>query len=369
MLKEFKVKNFRGFENISFDLSDANNYTFNQECIDNGIINTALIYGKNASGKTNLGHAIMDITQHLTDNSSNKKDLYKNYINGNSFENVVDYEYVFSFEGAIVKYNYSKSEPNKTVKEKLYINNELVFEYDKEKSDEFSLSLLGTENLKNDMSNSHISPLKYIKSNAILDETSQNNVFNKFIEFVNGMSFYRYFERQFEFVGKRERSSLEEFIFKNDLIDDFEKFLNDVNIKEKIIMKEIDGEPKLFFAYRNKNLAFIKNASSGTLAITLLYLWLKNIDNYSFIFIDEFDGLYHNELSEIVIKKLIKCKAQTIVTSHNTSIMSNEFIRPDCLFELQDGQIYPFSKGTSKELRKAHNIEKMYKSGAFYAEK
>ena len=367
MLRKFRVKNFRGFEDINFDLSDTNNYTFNPECIKNKIINSALIYGKNASGKTNLGHAIMDITQHMTDNSSNKKELYKNYTNGNSKSNLVDYEYEFIFDESVVRYQYTKSEPNQTVKEKLFIDDMKVFEYDIEKSEDFSLSLLGAENLKNNMSNSHISPLKYIKSNAVLDDTYENEVFNNFLEFVEGMSFYRYFERQFEFVGKRERSTLEEFINKNDLVHDFECFLSDVGIKEKIILKEIEGEPKLFFHYDNKDVAFIKNASSGTLAITLLYLWLKNINSYTFIFIDEFDGLYHHELSETVIKKLIKCNAQTVVTSHNTSIMNNEFIRPDCLFELQKGNILPFSKGTPKELRKAHNIEKMYKSGAFYA--
>ena len=63
-------------------------------------------------------------------------------------------------------------------------------------------------------------------------------IFNNFLDFVEGMSFYRYFERQFEFVGKRERSSLEEYINKNDLVYDFECFLTDVGIKEKIILKE-----------------------------------------------------------------------------------------------------------------------------------
>ena len=61
MLNKFKVNNFRGFMNdICFDFS-AKAYSFNQHIVRNGLINKAIVYGKNGIGKSNLGEAIFDI--------------------------------------------------------------------------------------------------------------------------------------------------------------------------------------------------------------------------------------------------------------------------------------------------------------------
>lgn len=40
-------------------------------------------------------------------------------------------------------------------------------------------------------------------------------------------------------------------------------------------------------------------------------------------------------------------------------------LRPDCYFILNDGYILPISERTEKEIRQAHNLQKMYKVGAF----
>lgn len=86
----------------------------------------------------------------------------------------------------------------------------------------------------------------------------------------------------------------------------------------------------------------------------------------SFVFIDEFDAFYHHELSRLVINKLKETGIQFIITTHNTSIMSNDLMRPDCYFLMNSRKILPLPKCTEKELREAHNIEKIYKAGAFY---
>ena len=54
MLKEFRVKNFKGFnKELVLDLS-ADNYEFAVEATKNNIVNQGLIYGHNGSGKSNL---------------------------------------------------------------------------------------------------------------------------------------------------------------------------------------------------------------------------------------------------------------------------------------------------------------------------
>lgn len=84
------------------------------------------------------------------------------------------------------------------------------------------------------------------------------------------------------------------------------------------------------------------------------------------MFIDEFDAFYHFELSEGVEKRLRKITGvQIFTTTHNTDLMSNDLLRPDCYFLLKDNKIKAISELTVKELRQAHNLQKMYKAGAF----
>ncbi len=62
---------------------------------------------------------------------------------------------------------------------------------------------------------------------------------------------------------------------------------------------------------------------------------------------------------------MIAADSQVILTTHNTSLMSNDLLRPDCYFLMYKDKINPLSELTDKELRLAHNIEKMYRAGAF----
>lgn len=91
----------------------------------------------------------------------------------------------------------------------------------------------------------------------------------------------------------------------------------------------------------------------------------------SLVYIDEFDAFYHFELSKEVQKLLNKLKGvQIFTTTHNTDLMSNDLlrpVRPDCYFLLHDNKISTLSKQTDKEIRKAHNLQKMYKAGFFNA--
>ena len=84
------------------------------------------------------------------------------------------------------------------------------------------------------------------------------------------------------------------------------------------------------------------------------------------MFIDEFDAFYHFELSESVERRLREIKGvQIFTTTYNTDLMSNDLLRPDCYFILKDNKIKAISDLSEKELRLAHNLQKMYKAGAF----
>lgn len=68
MLTKIEVENFKCFnKNFVFDLSKTNSFNFNKECVKDGIVNKALIYGYNGVGKSNLALAIFDIVSHISD--------------------------------------------------------------------------------------------------------------------------------------------------------------------------------------------------------------------------------------------------------------------------------------------------------------
>ena len=56
---------------------------------------------------------------------------------------------------------------------------------------------------------------------------------------------------------------------------------------------------------------------------------------------------------------------QTILTSHNTYIATNDLLRPDCYFILENGIIKALPDRTERELREGHNLEKMLRQGEF----
>ena len=107
--------------------------------------------------------------------------------------------------------------------------------------------------------------------------------------------------------------------------------------------------------------------STGTRSLKLLFYWITDLKNASLVFIDEFDAFYHFKLAYAICKQLFSLdNCQVFMTSHNTYLMTNDLLRPDCNFILNDNKIKPLNQCTEKELRFGHNIEKIYRAGAFY---
>ena len=120
-----------------------------------------------------------------------------------------------------------------------------------------------------------------------------------------------------------------------------------------------------------EEVSFESVASTGTMVLYLFFVWNKlAFDNkVSLVFIDEFDAFLHYEASAELVKKLNEMDDfQTILTSHNTYLMNNEITRPDSCFIMTTNSIKALADCTDKEIREAHNLEKMYRNGAFINE-
>ncbi len=369
MLKRFVVTNFKNFsQRTEFVLGNPSNYEFNSDIVSNNTIMKSIIYGINGSGKSNLGLALFDIIFNLTD----KQKLfhkYQPYLNLNSKRDIAEFEYHFEFDGIDVDYLYGKKDVQTLTYEKLLINEEEVLYFDFTSNNGYS-ALKGSETLilnspELGLANS-ISRVKYVKNNAILKDIPENRAFKRFMDFVDNMLlFYSVDEKGYQgfWVGM---DSYTQGIVREKKIKDFQAFLEKNGISYNLIPVNFNGVPDLFCQFEKESVPFANVASTGTRSLGLFYYWFIKMSKVSFVYLDEFDAFYHFELSHALVNLLKELKdTQVILSTHNTALMSNDVLRPDAYYIIQNDTIKPVDRLVDKDIRKAHNIEKMYRAGSF----
>lgn len=374
MLKEFSVTNFRGFKKtVTFDLS-AQDYEFNSNIVKNNIVNKAIIYGKNGVGKTNLGRAIFDIIYHLSDNKKFDNDNLSTYFNLESKEKIATFRYVFKFNNDIVKYEYTRTPKLFLLSETLYFNNEKIIDVNYEQYDKRKINSKYVKLLNTDINLNGLSLIKYIYRNTDLGKLE---LLSKMMNYVNNMLWFRSLSRGNEFAGfSNIIYHFEDCLAKYNAVKEFQSFLLKYDLKYDLYLKETNGINKLMAKFKNgkgktEEVPFETIASTGTMMLYLFFVWNKiAFDNkVSLVFIDEFDAFLHYEASAELVKKLNEMfNFQTILTSHNTYLMNNEITRPDSCFIMTYNGIKALADCTDKEIREAHNLEKMYRNGAFVNE-
>lgn len=361
MLKKFTVSNYKNFKDeISLDFSKIGEYSFNADCLS-----MRLIYGRNATGKTNFGRALLDIKILLYGMFRNDENSV--LINADS-QDTAKFIYEFQFGSDEVVYKYSRFANTELCDEELYVNGEAIFKCDfkNSKFDFKGLSIISAETVntnrylkKDEMDNEYVLPfLRWLINNTAFSDDSVLIQLSKYVRKMGMIT-----------VGNDLLYSNRNFLenLKNPVyLQSFEDFLNLMGIECKLVLQELpDGQVELYFS-QNKLVPFYSTASSGTLALTSLYQ--KIVSNPSLIYIDDFAAFYHYEMAEKLIcyfkDKYPEC--QFIMTSHNTNLMTNKIVRPDCLFILSSrGTLTALCDATERELREGHNLEKMYISGEF----
>lgn len=364
MLAKFAVKNFRGFtEKIELDLTKHSNYNFSNYAIKDDIIKNAIIYGPNGSGKTNFGLAIFDIVNHLSQKWK-KPDYYANFTYAGSQTVNVEFEYTFIFDGETICYCYSKDYHGILRSERMSVNGKPVFNRSSGNLDiderSFPMDKTIQKNLADNANN--VSIVNFLLTSYPL---STNHFLIRLQRFVNGMLWFRSLDVR-EFIGlETSIYILDEYIIKKRLVDDFKKFLYEVSGQDFEFATPNPGDKILFCVINKKKIPFDMIVSTGTQSLKLLYFWMKKMGDATFVFIDEFDAFYHFKLSFEVCKRLFSLGCQVFTSSHNTYLMTNDLLRPDCNFIVNDNKIKPLCDCTEKELRFGHNIEKLFRGNAF----
>ncbi|MCR4890013.1 MAG: AAA family ATPase [Ruminococcus sp.] len=362
MLKRFEAEGFKNFQKrIVIDFSDVHDYKFNKECVTDGLLSKIIVYGKNSVGKTNLGLAIFDVVSHLTDRNVTPV-LYDYYLNANTLDSA-KFRYVFEFRNDTIDYRYIKDKKRSLLYEEILINNELLFNYDysTKKGNYTGLKVLNPSLVLDFESLESV--LRYIINNTKLDDT---HPLRKMMKYVSSMLWFRNLDEN-RYIGyKSNTKDYLDFVFENDTLEEFQEFLYASGINDKLSVKtDPDGVKRLYIDSKVP-MPFLKTASSGTKALYTFFYWYKTAQDVSLMFIDEFDAYYHYELSESIVKLLEKMtNTQVILTSHNTNLLSNRIMRPDCYFILTKDKLTSLVNATDRELREGHNLEKLYMSGEF----
>lgn len=363
MLQKFAVTNYRGFEKrIEWDLTKTRDYEFNTFAIKNKTIKNGIIFGPNGSGKSNFSLAIFDIVNHLTQKWK-MPNYYVNFAFAGTNDKPVSFEYTFKLGDYTIEYSYSKNLMGLLIAEKLCVNAQPIFEktldsffIDKSFPMEDSMQAAFRNNANGASIINHI---------LLAYPLPENHYILQLLNFVNTMLWFKKLDEP-AFIGfDTHNSNLDEYIIQNNLAEDFSFFLKEVSDQQFDFIPPSNGDKNLFCNIKGTPMEFHTIASTGTNALQLLYFWLKHMDSTSFVFIDEFDAFYHFKLSRAVCRRLFKLDCQVFLTSHNTLLMTNDLLRPDCNFILNHNEIRALHDCTPKELRQGNNIEKLYRGGTF----
>jgi len=369
MLIRFEVENFRNFAGrYVLDLSSPKNYSFNEEVVshENKCLTKAIIYGKNGSGKSNLGLAVFDIISHLTD-AHVQPERYVPYLNLNVKKSAAEFAYTFIFDGHVLQYQYAKENLRTLLSEKISIDGKTVIDYDYRSHNGYA-ALAGSETLDLSLHDNSrtVSRVKYLLNTSVLRDDEKNRTFLQFGSFVNRMLlFYSLETRGYEgFTNGID--DVYAAIVNAGKLKDFEAFLRE-NGQDYHLRADIGATGQtIVCSFPDGEVPFTSIISTGTSSLSLFYYWYMQMEKASLVFVDEFDAFYHFELAESLVRRIRALQhTQIILTTHNTDLMSNDLLRPDCYFLLGDKRILSLADATEKELRQAHNLQKMYKAGAF----
>ena len=368
MLKRFEVENYKGFKDcMVWDLSQTKSYSFCRPLTRKHISKNSIVYGKNASGKTSLCAAVVDITTHLLDV---EKDLTPphmlTYIGNDS--TIANFRYDFLFGKKTVTYVYSKSRTREMLFESLLIDGKEVIRHDFTDESGNFIRIPGAENLRTKGLPKFLSVIKYIYNNTIQGEES---VISQLITFVKGMLYFRSLREANQYIGfKLGGEKLDSIILRNNKLEEFNKFLRDMELNYTLVpLRHSSGQILIGARFENnKTIPLNEIASSGTRTLMLFYCWLLEFDQLTFLIIDEFDAYYHHEVAKKILEIINSYEnMQSMVTTHNVTLLDTEVTRPDCAYIIDQTGVRNLSSRTTKELRKNHNIEKLYRQGEFNA--
>lgn len=407
MLIEFSIENFLSIKDkvtlsmvASKDRSHQNNLIKNADKGIN-ILNTAVIYGANASGKTTILNAIGFLSNFLNmshEMQGGRKIRIKPFKLDRSWLNKPSsFEIIFKTEGIKYVYGFSATK-EKIIDEYLYYypkgRQSIIFERENTTEYKFTTDI----ELQTQIKNKFDSPNKLYLSTSSLWEYKNTQIPFKYL--TSRLRVIISHERLEEFTANLMKES--EFINKQvkllmkNAIKDIEDITFteiEMDIKDNVLFKYLTEDAKSALLNNNESIPLRINTShkmnnSGKLVeldlgeesdgtqklFGLLGPWVDVLEQGSTLVVDELDIRLHPHLTRFLVElfqnpDINKKNAQLIFSTHDTNLLDQDLFRRDQIWftekkEDNSTDLYSLDDFT---VRKDAAIEKGYLQGKYGA--
>jgi len=411
MLIEFNVQNFRSIKNevtlslvASSDKSLDNNL-IKTDFLEDNLLRSAVIYGANASGKSNIVLAFNSLMKLVMESHTFQKGNHINYLPFKLDKQYISkpskFEIVFIQNG--IKYIYGVSfVTEKIIDEYLYYypkdRKAIIFERKDTNNYKFTINkkeqkFISEKTLDNVLYLSNSTKLKYDKTSEAFDWFKDNL---GIVGVANHPQLIDYTVHKLNEDEKMKETILRALIKAdlgiNDLFASFETISIDdipITLREQLkslisnregnlekmdiktihkVLDEVGNEDYVEFDFEEE--------SEGTKRLfSLIGLWIDSLNNGRVLIVDELDTRLHHLLSVFLIKLFNdpiqnKNNAQLIFTTHDTNLLNQEIFRRDQIWFTEKNH----NKGNTDlyslieySPRKDKNIQKGYLAGRYGA--
>ena len=373
MLKSITLKEYTTFiKETTFDFS-ATNYKIleNTNVGSNRILKGALFVGENASGKTQVLQAIVQLLDMLIENSEQNYLLKKSlYTKGAKYS----LKYVFDILGNEIKYEV-EFDGYSIINEKLLLNNEVKIE----RINNSGNTYFGEKKTVNDINLN----LSFIKNEYYNTRFNNNTILNEWFLYLKNSLYVNCLLGTIKSYNplKVSEQILKKYAEENNA-NKLNELLKNIGYNSEVIIdKKTSNEDKSVVFKSEKEAVFMKKIgtdvpmplsieSTGNQALMNIILPINYaIQNNCMLIIDEFSSGLHNELEETLIKYFFNNSkdSQLFFTTHSTNVIDTELLRPDQIYSFR----FDSKKGTlikrfsDENPRESQNMEKMYLNGVF----
>jgi len=407
MLIFARIKNFKSIrEEITLDMRFSTKIykkDLSQNLIDYNpnLLKSAVFYGRNASGKSNILTALRYLTMFVRSSDENKHgDLIRFYkpflFDTASSQNPVHFEIEFVSSKNKLKFNYEiKFTEKEIIYESLYVYPKGVKSklYSREnKSYDYGIYFKGNKKLSEDVLPNQLFLSKLARTNTPYIEDAylffnRQIGFSPSIEVFNENRFSEYlmknknvFHNTLEILKSADTNICNISINKSD-----DKMVFPENLPEEIkvqIRKEhqYDFKTKHPLFEKGKNIGdaeiSLNEESHGTRRLlSLSTLVYSSLFSGRILIIDELDNSLHPLISKLIISFYNSLKnnpnnAQLIFATHDSSLLDKQIFRRDQIYFVDkeyEGNTFLYRLSDIKGIRKDIPYDRWYLSGRFSA--
>lgn len=425
MLLNFKIKNFKSFKNetiftmLSSMQKMHSDYIINSTVLGNKlkVLPVSVIYGANASGKTNIVLAMHILKKMVLEGTLDSKELdaYKSvlsFIRDNCWYEPIELEITFSTSNNIYRYGlqFTDIDAYSITKEYLFINENRIFDRDKENKIQMPINALVKKGFieKNEEDfaeillkkiNSTLNDKKIVISGAVNNLIS-GDYFNEILEWFTNFNVVMN-ANDVEFQQKDLKTVINQEV--NDKKEVRKKFFESDAVKEIMGFAEFGNQKIGFVAETDVDdlsmcsmykiplergdlkdtpyyISMVVDSelmeSKGTIhLIRLLQPFIDALENGGVVVLDEMDASLHFEIVVSLIRifnnrELNTKGAQLIFNTHNPIYLDGELLRHDQIVMVEKNKdtlasnIYALS---DYKLRPEERILKNYLAGKYGA--